>query len=343
MTSPKRTMRAANIHRYGGPEVVQLADVAIPEVRAGEVRVRVHAAPVTAGDVRLRSAVVPHGFGLLIRAAMGFTGPRAPIPGRCFAGVVDAVSPDVQELAVGDRVFGIRSGGTHAEMLTLSAKGTVLRMPDSLSFEEGAAFFFGGLTAADFLIDKAQMQPGEALAVIGATGSVGSAALSLAKHLGLITTAVCSANNHSLARALGAQSVVDYKSETLEGTFDGILDVMGSIPRARALTMLRSGGRLMPVTSTLAETLGAALRPTRGTARITGGTTSEAREKLERLVQLHQAGAYRPHIGLTLPFAQIAEAHRIAESWHKQGNIVLTMPELSARGASQTPDAPHAG
>ncbi len=329
MTSPTGTMRAANIPRYGGPEVVQLAEVAIPEVRAGEVRVRVHAAPVTAGDVRLRSAVVPRGFGLLIRAAMGFTGPRNPIPGWAFAGVVDAVAPDVQALSVGDRVFGIKGvgGGAQAEFLTVQAKGTVLRMPDSLSFEEGAAFFFGGLTAADFLIDKAQMQPGETLAVIGATGSVGSAALSLAKHLGLITTAVCSAKNHDLARALGAQSVVDYKGETLEGTFDGILDVMGSIPRARALTMLRFGGRLMPVTSTLAETLGAALRPTRGTARITGGTTSEAREKLERLVQLHQAGAYRPHIGLTLPFAQIAEAHRIAESWHKKGNIVLTMSE----------------
>jgi len=326
-----KTMRAANIHRYGGPEVVHLKDVSIPEVRPGEVRVRVHASPVTAGDVRMRSANVPRGYGLVIRLALGFSGPRNPIPGWGFAGVVDAVAPDVSELSVGDRVFGIKGfgGGAQAEYLTVAVKSTVLRMPASLTFAEGAAFFFGGLTAADFLIDKAAMQPGETLAVVGATGSVGSAALAIAKHLGLTVTAVASAKNHALARSLGAANVIDYRSESLEGTFDGILDVMGAIPRVRALTLLKPGGRLMPVTSTLAENLGASVRPKRGTARITGSTTSEAREKLERLLALHMLGAYRPLVGLTLPFAEIAEAHRIAESWHKQGNLVVTMLEPS--------------
>ena len=326
---PEKTMRAAHIQRYGGPEVVQLKDVPIPELQAGEVRVRVHASPVTAGDVRIRSANVPRGYGLLIRLALGFTGPRNPIPGWGFAGVVDAIAPDVSELSIGDRVFGIKGvgGGAQAEYLTIVAKSTVLRMPATLTFEEGAAFFFGGLTAADFLIDKAAMQPGETLAVVGATGSVGSAALSIAKHLGLTVTAVASAKNHALAQSLGAAHVIDYQRESLEGTFDGILDVMGTVPRARALTLLKPGGRLMPITSTLAENLGAAMRPKRGTARITGATISEAREKLERLVALHVAGAYRPIVGLALPFAEIAEAHRVAESWHKQGNLVVTMLE----------------
>lgn len=331
MTSSPTTMRAATIHRYGGPEVVRIASMPVPALLAGEVRVRVHAAPITAGDVRLRSANVPRGYGLLVRAMFGFTGPRRPIPGWGFSGVIEAAAPDVRELSVGDRVFGIKGfyGGAHAEYLTLPAKGTILRLPDTLTFEEGAAFFFGGLTAADFLIDKGNMQRGEDLAVVGATGSVGSAALSIGKHLGLTLTAVASAKNHALAQSLGASTVIDYRAAELEGRFDGILDVMGYLPRKRALSLLKPGGRLMPVTPNLLQNLGATLMPRRGTARITGSTTSEAREKLERLVALHQAGAYRPVVGVTMPFDQIAEAHRMAESWHKQGNLVLRMRDES--------------
>jgi NADPH:quinone reductase-like Zn-dependent oxidoreductase len=331
MTSSPTTMRAATVHRYGGPEVLRIASLPVPELRPGEVRVRVHASPVTAGDVRLRSARVPRGYGLLVRAMFGFTGPRRPIPGWGFSGVIEAVAPDVRELSVGQRVFGVKGfhGGAHAEYLTLSAKGTVLPMPDTLSFEEGAAFFFGGFTAADFLIDKGNMQRGEHLAVVGATGSVGSAALSIGKHLGLTMTAVASASNHDLARSLGASTVIDYRTAELEGRFDGILDVMGYLPRKRALSLLKPGGRLMPVTPTLLQNLGAALMPRRGTARITGSTTSEAREKLERLVELHRVGGYRPIVGVTMPFDQIAEAHRMAETWHKQGNLVLRMREES--------------
>lgn len=331
--SPPSSMRAATIHRYGGPEVVRLASLPLPTVRPGEVRVRVHAAPITAGDVRLRSADVPRGYGLFIRAAFGFLGPRQPIPGWGFSGVVESVAADVRAFSVGDRVFGIKGfyGGAHAEYLTLPASGAVLHLPETLSFEEGAAFFFGGLTAADFLIDKGQMRSGERLAVVGATGSVGSAALSLGKHLGLTMTAVASAPNHALARSLGASEVIDYRTQALEGSFDGILDVMGSLPRKRALELLAPGGRLMPVTGNLFENLGAALRPMRGTRRITGSTISEAREKLERLVGLHRIGAYRPVVGATLPFAEIGEGHRLAQGWHKQGNLVLRMREEAVR------------
>lgn len=320
-------MQAAMVRRYGGPEVVRLETVPRPVVKPGTLRVRVCATPVTAGDVRMRSAVVPRGYGWLIRLAIGVFGPRQPIPGWGFSGVVESVAADVTGFSVGTRVFGMKGfgGGAHAEYLTIPAAGTVLPMPDDLSFEEGAAFFFGGLTAADFLIDKAAMQRGERLAIVGATGSVGSAAISIAKHLGLVVTAVASKENHELARSLGADAVVDYRTQQLEGAFDGVLDVMGALSLQKALSLLRPGGRLMPVTPTLLDSLGAALRPRRGHARITGSTTSEAKEKLVRLVDLYRAGGYRPVVGRTLPFSEIAEAHRIAQSWHKQGNLVLTL------------------
>lgn len=320
-------MQAATVRRYGGPEAIRLERVPRPVVAPGEVRVRVCATPLTAADVRLRSAQVPFGYGLLVRLGFGLLGPRQPIPGWGFSGVVESLAPGVTGLAVGARVFGLKSfkGGAHAEYLTISADGPVLPMPDGLSFEEGAAFFFGGLTAADFLLDKGAMQRGERLAIVGATGSVGTAAISIAKHLGLVITAVASKENHELARSLGADAVVDYRTQALEGEFDGILDVMGALPRSKALSLLRPGGRLMPVTPNLLDNLGAALRPRRGTKRITGSTTSEAKEKLVRLVELHRAGGYRPVVGRTLPFGEIVEAHRIAQGWHKQGNLVLTL------------------
>ncbi len=332
------SMRAALVKTYGGPEVIHIEPVPRPAPRAGEVRVRVHASPITAADVRLRSAKVPTGFGWLVRMANGFSGPRSPVPGLGFAGVVDALGAGVTDLKVGDRVFGSMGfgGGAHAEYVVLPANGRVLPLPSTLSFEEGAAFFFGGLTAQDFLIDKAQMARGEHLAIVGATGSVGSAAISIAKHLGLSVTAVASKANHPLARSLGADEVVDYRTETLEGRFDGILDVMGSVPRKRALGMLRPGGRLMPVTATLIENLGAALRPRRGLVWITGSTTADGRREMERLVALHREGGYRPVVGKTLAFEEIADAHRIAETWHKPGNLVVRMvPPERAEASAQ--------
>lgn len=320
-------MRAAMIRKYGGPEVVTIESVPLPPLEATQVRVKVHAAPLTAGDVRLRSAVVPSGLGLLVRLAIGVTGPRKPVPGWGFAGTVHEVGASVGTFRPGQRVFGIMgfSGGAHAEYATLAADSTVLPLPDSLSMEEGAAFFFGGLTAADFLIDKGQMKPGEHLAIIGATGSVGSAAISIAKHLGLTVTAVASRANLELARSLGADELVDYRTQSLTGRYDGILDVMGALPRAQALSLLKPHGRLMPVTATLLELIGAGLRPRRGTLRITGNTTSEAKEKLSRLVDLHRAGGYRPVVGSVMPFSDIVEAHRRAETFHKQGNLVLRL------------------
>lgn len=320
-------MQAAFVHRYGGPEAVQLESVPRPTLRAGEVLVRVHASPVTAADVRLRSALAPAGYGPLIRLGVGFFGPRNPIPGMGFAGTVAEVAAGVTAFQPGQRVFGdvgLR-GGAHAEFLIIAATGLILPLPDSLSFEEGAAFFFGGLTSADFLIDKANMRPGESLLVIGATGSVGSAAVSLARHLELQVTAVASTPNLELARKLGAHQVIDYRTQELSGTYDGIIDVMGVLPYAKAKAFLKPGGRLMPVTGTLAENLGALLRPRRGLHRITGSTISVTLEKLQRLVAIHVAGGYRPLVGTCFPFAQIQEAHRVASTWHKQGNLVLTL------------------
>jgi NADPH:quinone reductase-like Zn-dependent oxidoreductase len=198
-------------------------------------------------------------------------------------------------------------------------------LPDSLTFEQGAAFFFGGLTAAEFLIDRAKLQSGERLLVCGATGAVGGAAVQIGRHLGARVAATASPANHALARSLGADEVTDYRKGTPPGPFDVIVDVMGSLAWPGARPLLAPGGRLVLITADLRQMIGSLLRPKRKGRRVITGTNKDDLASMQRLVALHQAGGYTPVVGPVLPFAELAKAHAIAESFHKPGNLVVTM------------------
>jgi len=319
-------MKTAYYTAYGGPETIAFADAPPPRLAAGEVLIRVHAAPVTAGDARMRSGQVPRGFGVIFRLVIGWNRPRIA-PGWAFSGEVAGLGAGVTSLAIGQRVFGLKGikGGTHADYLVIGADRAILPLPDSLSHEEGAAFFFGGLTALQFLTVKAGLRPGERVLINGATGAVGSAAVQIAAHLGAKVTAVASSANHALALRLGATAVHDYREGPVSGTFDVILDVIGTCGWTRARGLLASGGRLCLITADLSQTLGAALRPRRQGRRIIAGTSNEARSAMEHLLRLHHQGSYTPVLGAVLPFDQLQQAHRIAESFHKPGNLVVVM------------------
>lgn len=321
-------MRAALTERYGPPEVVRLADRPDPVPGPGEALVAVAAAGVSRGDARMRALDVPAGFGPILWMLVGMRGPRRPVRGSEFAGVVEALGPGAPGLSPGQRVMGILGlrGGAHAERLVVAAAGMVLPTPDTLSDEEAAGFFFGGLTAAAFLIDHAKLARGERLLVNGGTGAVGSAAIQIGRHLGAAVTAVGRSENADLARDLGAGAVLDYREGPLRGTWDVVMDVAGTLPWPVARGLLAPGGRLIPITTeSLGATLGAALRPRRDGRRITAGNFAETRAGMERLLAIHAAGGYRPVIGAALPFERIVEAHRLAESNHKRGNVVVTM------------------
>lgn len=321
-------MQAATVRRYGGPDVVTIETLPIPTPKPGELRLRITAAAVTAADARLRANDAPRGFGLIMRLMTGVIRPRNPVPGMEFTGVVDAIGTGVTNFTPGQRVFGSTGlkGGAHAEYLTIRADAKLFPQPDTLTNTQAAAFFFGGLTAADFLLDKAALRQGARLLINGATGAVGTAAIQLALHLGAHVTAVARADNHALARRLGADATLDYRDGPITGQWDAILDVAGTLPYPKAAALLCPGGRLLPVTATLTQQLSYALRPNRGLHRITGGIIGDGRPAMERLIRLHTQGAYHPFIGETLPFAQIAQAHAIAGSRHKVGNVVVTIP-----------------
>ncbi len=319
-------MKSAVYTSYGQPDTIGFVDLPMPEARPGEVLVKVRAAPVTAGDVRLRSGLVPRGLGLMLRLAIGVRKPRVA-PGWAFAGEVAAVGFGVTAFAPGQRVFGLIGfkGGAHRDYLVIRADGPLLPLPESLSLEEGAAFFFGGLTAAEFLIDKAGLAAGERLLVCGATGAVGGAAVQIGRHLGARVSATASPPNHVLARSLGAEAVTDYRVGAPPGPNDVILDVMGKLGWAGARDLLAPGGRYIQITADLWQMLGAALRPRRSGRRVITGTGKEDLASMQRLVAIHQAGGYTPVLGEVLPFADLARAHAIAETFHKPGNLVVTM------------------
>jgi NADPH:quinone reductase-like Zn-dependent oxidoreductase len=319
-------MKTATYTAYGPPDTIAFRDEPIPTPTGTEVLVRVRAAPVTAGDARMRSGIVPRGLGLMLRLAIGLTRPRVK-PGWAFAGEVAALGPDATGFRIDQRVFGLTGfkGGSHREYLTIPASGPVLPLPDSLTFEQGAAFFFGGLTAAEFLIDRANLKPGGRLLVCGATGAVGGAAVQIGHHLGAQVAATTSPANHALARSLGAETVTDYRTAPPPGPFDVIVDVMGKLGWPAARPLLAPGGRLVLITADLLQMLTSALRPVRDGRRIITGTNKDDLASMQRLVAIHQAGGYTPHVGQVLPFADLPKAHALAESFHKPGNIVVTM------------------
>jgi NADPH:quinone reductase-like Zn-dependent oxidoreductase len=323
-------MRAAVNRRYGPPEVVAITEVATPIPAAGEVLVRIHATTITAGDQRLRSAIVPPGFGLLVRLAFGITGPRKTMLGTELCGEVVALGDTASKFAIGDRVFAFCGAGLgcHAEFRAVRETSAIALAPANLSDGEAAALSFGGTTALYFLRDKAKLQPGERVLINGASGGVGSAAVQLARHFGAHVTAVCSAANADMVRSLGAERVIDYAEHDftrLGETYDVIFDAVGNASAATCLPVLAAGGRLLLVVAGLGQTLGAALRPVRAGKRVHTGVAPERVDDLILLAQLAEAGHYRPFIDRSYAFDHIVEAHAHVDTGRKRGNVIVTL------------------
>lgn len=328
-------MRAFVCERYGPPEVLKLRDLPKPVPGEHEVLVRVRALTVTAGDWRVRSLEVPRGFGLIARLAMGFSRPRQPILGTELSGEVEATGKAVTRFQVGDPVFGFTGMrmGCHAEYRCLPEEGhgrkdeAVARKPANLGHEEAAALSFGGTTALSFL-RKAKLQPGEKVLVVGASGSVGTAAVQLARHLGAHVTGVCSTANLDLVRSIGAERVIDYTREdfTRSGErYDVIVDTAGTAPFSRSERSLAEGGRLLVVLGSLPEILRAPWVSLTTTKRSIGGNVSWGVEDLRFLAGLAEAGHYRPVIDRRYRFEEMVEANRYVDAGHKRGNVVVTV------------------
>jgi NADPH:quinone reductase-like Zn-dependent oxidoreductase len=332
-------MRAYVCRRYGGPEVVELADVPTPTPKDNEVLVRIHATTVTSGDSRVRALRVPRGLGLMSRLALGLRRPRQPILGTELSGTIERVGSAVTRFKAGDAVFafpGIKFG-CHAEYRVVAEDGPIALKPANWSFEEAATLCFGGSTALHYL-SRANVQPGESVLVIGASGAVGAAMVQLAAMFGAEVTGVTSTPNLALVSSLGASRTVDYTrddfTKTVE-TYDIIADTVGATSMARSQHALRPNGRLLTIAGGLSDLLAALRPPRQGNKSAIAGPAEERPEYVHQLADLAAAGKIRPVIDRRYDFAQMAEAHAYVDTGRKRGSVVVTIGHRAPSSASR--------
>jgi NADPH:quinone reductase-like Zn-dependent oxidoreductase len=319
-------MKAALTTAYGGPDVIRIVDVPSPTPKKNELLIRIHASAVNAADWRLRRANP-----WFVRLVFGLFKPRKPILGVVFAGEVVETGAAVSKYKKGDRLFGWTGAlrlGAHAEFIALPENGAFALMPASMPFMEAAAIPFGFSTAL-FYLRKAKVGQGQRVLVYGASGSVGSAAVQLAKQLGAEVTGVCSTRNVELVRSIGASHVIDYTKDDLNSKSDGydvVFETVGKLPFPACIRLVRSGGTLILGSDLPADMLKRAFSGKGGKQiKVVAGTTDETAEAIQHLAKLWENKAIRPVIDSTFPLERIREAHERAESWRKVGNVVVDM------------------
>ncbi|MCF8532890.1 MAG: NAD(P)-dependent alcohol dehydrogenase [Reyranella sp.] len=323
-------MKAAVYERYGPPGVVRIEEVAKPTIGDDDVLIKVRATTVSSGDWRVRSLDMPAGFSLLARPMLGLFGPRQRILGSELAGDIEAIGRNVTKFKVGDAVVG-NPGigmGCHAEFKAMPAKGAIVPKPANLSHDEAAALSFGGSTALHFLRTKGMIRRGEKVLVVGASGTVGGAAIQLARHFGAEVTGVCSAANLDLVKSIGAHKAIDYTREdfTRNGeSYDIILIAAGTGSFARFKGSLRENGRLLQVVGGLPQIAQIPWAAVTSSKRVFAGPAAESAQDLDALRELAEAGAFRPVIDRRYPFDRIVEAHAYVDTGHKKGSVVITM------------------
>ncbi len=327
-------MKAITYRRYGPPDVLEMTDLPRPTPGDHELLIRVRATTVSSADWRIRSLEMPRGFGLLGRLAFGIGGPRKPILGSELAGDVEAVGRAVTSFKVGDQVFAFAGLGLgcHAEYKCLPASGAVAPKPPNLSYEQAAALSFGGATMLDFF-QRGDLRHGERVLVNGASGTVGTAAVQLAKHFGAHVTGVCSTANLELVQSIGADEVIDYTKRDFaqsNAPYDVIADTAGTAPFARSRPALSKGGRLLLILASLPELLKAPWHTVSSDKRVIAGPAAERPEYIRLLGQLAVAGRFTPVIDRCYPFEQMVDAHRYVDLGHKRGSVVITFGSSSA-------------
>ncbi|MCB0637191.1 MAG: NAD(P)-dependent alcohol dehydrogenase [Lewinella sp.] len=302
-------MKAAICPQYGPPEVLVIKDIPKPSPKKNEVLVKVVAASLNSGDVRIRGLKVEGFMRFVMRIMLGFSKPRRPVLGTGFSGIVEQVGDEVTQFKVGDEVYGTTGfqQGCHAEYLCIPAHKVITHKPDNASFAEATALPFGGQTAIYFLgkggIETIQNPQ---VLIYGATGSVGAAAVQIAKHHGAEVTAVCSSRGQELAQALGADHIIRYDQEDftkVADRFDIILDAVGKTDKAACKPLLKPEGKFITVEGM--------------------DIAAERKEYLELLRQLFEAGTYQAVIDKTYPLDQIVAAHSYVDTGRKKGNVVL--------------------
>lgn len=309
-------MKAIECTKYGSPDVLKIRERKKPTPRSQEVLIKIYAASVTNSDLFIRSSDVPLRMMIPMRIMIGLTKPRNPVLGEVFSGEVEFAGPSIRRFHVGDQVYGITgySLGAYADYKCMkeadSKRGCLAIKPRNISFEEATAAAYGGLLAFQFC-EKGNIKPGQKVLIYGASGTTGTIAIQLAKHLGAEVTGVCSASNIGLVKSLGADKVLDYtKKESIADLekYDFILDAVG---KRR--------------TSELKKACKRAIADNGQYVSIDDGALQCRSSRLDQIRELVESERIRPINDKCYPFEQIVEAHRYVETGHKKGNVAITV------------------
>jgi NADPH:quinone reductase-like Zn-dependent oxidoreductase len=323
-------MKAIVYTKYGPPEVLELKEVEKPTPKDNEVLVKIRATAITAKDVRIRAMRVPTSYWLFARLYFGFRRPKRPILGSDLAGEIETVGKDVTLFKEGDQVFGTTTGerfGAYAEYVSLPEEVVLTIKPSNLSYEEAAAIHFGANSALYFL-KKANIQRGQEVLINGASGSVGSYAVQIAKYYEAEVTGVCSTRNLEWVKELGADKVIDYTKEdfTKGGEmYDIIFDTVGKASFSGCINSLKDGGIFLDAVAAPSGILRRWWTSKRTKKRALGGSAKDNIQDLIFLKELIEAGKLKPVIDRTYPLEEMVEAHRYVDTGHKKGNVVITV------------------
>ena len=335
-------MKAIACSEYGPADVLQLVEVETPVPRRREVLVRVHATTVSAEDPKLRAFDHPALHRLPVALLYGYPRPRRGIWGMELAGVVAAIGDGVTRFSVGERVFGYTgiSLGAHAEYRCLPETGILATIPPSLTYAEAAAIPNGALTALTYLRNLAGLRAGETLLVYGASGSVGTAAIQLAKAFGAHVTGVCSTRNLSLVKSLGADEVIDYTQRDFRqgsARYDIIFDTVGQTSMKDVRASLAPRGRYLATVFGFSDWLHMQWTSLGRGQKMMGSASNFhwKAQDLALLCTLIEEGRWSSVIDRTYPWLDAAQAHRYVEQGHKRGNVVLIV------GHAGPGDRPH--
>ena len=325
-------MKAVLHSQYGPPDLLQLKEVDKPAPKDNDVLIAIHATTVSTGDCNVRNfTFVTKSMLPIAKLMFGIGKPwKARILGTELAGEVQRAGKDVKKFKRGDRVVASTgmAGGGHAQYACLPEKGALAIMPDSLSWKEAVAIPFGANTALYFLRGLGKIQAGQELLIIGASGSIGSAAVQLAKHFGATVTAVCSGANVELVKSLGADKAIDYTREdfTKNGkTYDLIFDIVGATTFDRCQDSLKPRGVFLQNILGLTDIVRIVWTSIAGRKKLKGGVAVENLGRLNFITELAAAGKLEPVIDRRYPLEQIAEAFKYVEQGHKKGNVVITV------------------
>lgn len=309
-------MKAIICTKYGPPEVLQKVNIAKPIPKGNEVLIKIHAATVHIGDTKIRGFNPGLGpvkdifFKPLMRLILGFSGPRKKILGMELAGEIAGIGDKVKTWKIGDQVFAATKArfGAYAEFTCLPENGVISQKPVNMTYDEAATIPNGGITAL-LILRKAKIQSGQKILIYGASGSVGSFAVQLAKNLGAVVTGVCSTGNTELVKSLGADFAIDYTIKdfsSLFETYDVILDAVGKMKPSFLKKFLSKTGIYLNV--------------------LTSPDALKLRTiDLVYLKDLIEERKLRPVIDRKYSLEEIVEAHRYVEIGHKKGNVVITI------------------